>query len=491
MRALVIGSGIAGIATAIRLKSKGYEVTVFESSEEPGGKISELKMNGFRFDLGPSLFTLPELVDELFDLFPEYKSDFEYSRLKSICKYYWEDGKNVQAVSDTEQFATNLETEFGVEKKTTLNYLKHCNHLYKLTAPTFLNKSLHKWNTWISPDVIKPILSISKLNLFRTLSEVNQDYFAEPHVRQLFNRYATYNGSSPFLTPGIMQIIPHLEYNLGAYFPKKGMRQIILSLVELAKHAGVEFRCGEKVKNIIVCNGTAKGIELKDEVVKGDLVISNSDIFNTNTKLLKKRHVNNISKNAERSSSGMIFYLGIKGTHDQLNLHNILFSNDYKDEFNSIFNKKKISSDPTIYIHISSKINESDAPANSENWFVMVNAPVNNGQDWEVEKKQTREHIINKINRTLKIDIREKIITEECFTPADIEERTGSHKGALYGTSSNSKFAAFLRHPNFSKKVKNLFHVGGSVHPGGGIPLCLNSAKIASSLIPNCHVEAN
>ena len=152
--------------------------------------------------------------------------------------------------------------------------------------------------------------------------------------------------------------------------------------------------------------------------------------------------------------------------------------------FEHIFDKKSISSDPTIYINISSKEEGSDAPQGCENWFVMINAPGNYGQDWETLKKEVRQRIVKKINRILKVNIEEYIEAEEILEPMTIESRTYSHKGSLYGASSNSQFAAFLRHPNFSKQLKNLYFCGGSVHPGGGIPLCLLSAKIVSNLIP-------
>jgi len=487
MKAVVIGSGIAGIASALRLKSKGYDVTVLESSHKPGGKITELQLGAYRFDMGPSLFTLPELIDELYTLFPEHKTQFDYTRLKVICNYFWEDGKKVQADADPQQFAKNIEKEFNSSKTEVLDYLEESKKIYELTTPTFMEKSLHKASTWLSKDVIKPILSISKLHLFNTLADVNQSRFKDPHVQQLFNRYATYNGSSPFLTPGVMQVIPHLEFNLGAFLPKNGMSDIIYSLVSLAKEVGIEFRFNEEVKKIIVCQGTAKGVELKNEVIKADVVVSNSDVHNTQNVLLKKEHFRKPSKETARSSSAFIFYWGIKGNFEELDIHNILFSKNYKEEFKTIFEEEKLGEDPTIYIHISSKLNNKDAPAGCENWFVMINTPPHNGQNWGEEKARIKELVINKIERVLSKTISDKIEVEQCVSPDDIQKNTGSFRGALYGTSSNSKFAAFLRHPNFSNQVKNLYHCGGSVHPGGGIPLCLNSAKIACSLIPDSN----
>jgi phytoene dehydrogenase-like protein len=185
----------------------------------------------------------------------------------------------------------------------------------------------------------------------------------------------------------------------------------------------------------------------------------------------------------EPSSSAMIFYWGMKKEFPQLDVHNIFFSNDYKKEFNTLFNEATVDDDPTVYIHISSKIVKEDAPENCESWFVMVNVPSNQGQNWTELRARIRKQIIEKLNRLLDDDIESLIEEEDFLDPVRIEQRTSSFKGALYGASSNDRMAAFFRHPNFSK-TKGLFFAGGSVHPGGGIPLCLLSAKITSDLIP-------
>lgn len=184
-----------------------------------------------------------------------------------------------------------------------------------------------------------------------------------------------------------------------------------------------------------------------------------------------------------KSSSGIIFYWGIKHEFKQLGLHNIFFADDYEAEFDTIFRKKSIYHDPTIYVNITSKHTPTDAPPGCENWFAFINVPNNQGQDWDAFIAEAREHMIRKANRILKTDIRPLIETEMVFDPRIIESRTSSAFGAIYGNSSNNKFAAFLRHANFSKDIKNLYFCGGSVHPGPSIPLCLLSAKITTNLI--------
>jgi phytoene dehydrogenase-like protein len=185
----------------------------------------------------------------------------------------------------------------------------------------------------------------------------------------------------------------------------------------------------------------------------------------------------------ERSSSALIFYWGISKSFAELDVHNIFFSADYEQEFSELFDHHTISDDPTVYINISSKLNVADAPTGNENWFVMINAPSSKGQDWDQLIKRTRKNVLLKLNRLLKTDIESFIVSENILDPRSIEKKTYSHQGSLYGTSSNSQFSAFMRHANRSSQFENLFFCGGSVHPGGGIPLCLYSAKIVSEWV--------
>tara|TARA_B100000925_G_C21857071_1_gene408309 strand:- start:163 stop:690 length:528 start_codon:yes stop_codon:yes gene_type:complete len=175
----------------------------------------------------------------------------------------------------------------------------------------------------------------------------------------------------------------------------------------------------------------------------------------------------------------------MRGNSTNLDLHNIFFASDYKKEFESIFEKKELYDDPTIYVNITSKDVKSDAPKGCENWFVMVNAPHNTNQNWKSDIKVLKKNIINKLEKILKVSIDDKLIKEKIYSPVDLDKNTNSHLGSLYGTSSNDMFSSFLRHPNFSRKIKNVFFCGGSVHPGGGIPLCILSSKIISDLIEN------
>ncbi len=238
-----------------------------------------------------------------------------------------------------------------------------------------------------------------------------------------------------------------------------------------------------EVKEIVEKQHTVKGIRTNDGFIAADLVVSNVDSYFTYKHLLNNETaVKKVLKN-ERSSSAFIFYWGIKQSFPNLHLHNIFFSKNYREEFDHLFVKKKFYDDPTIYINITSKMEKGHAPDESENWFVMVNAPAHTEMDWERQRSELKQHIISKLNRMLSTDLNDLIEVEEVLSPLDIERQTASYKGSLYGTSSNSKWAAFLRQANYSSAVKGLYFTGGSVHPGGGIPLCLKSAKIVTDLI--------
>ena len=480
----IIGSGIAGLSAALRLRSLGYEVTVFEAHTGPGGKLDEISQDGFRFDLGPSLFTMPQYIDELFELFDENPRDhFNYLKKETLCNYFWTDGTRFQTPADKEEFINSFSTSFNENPVKVRRFLEDNSLKYELTAPLFLERSLHRLKTYLNGITVKAIAKIYRLDLFKSLYSTLKSYFKNPKSLQFFSRHATYNGSSPYQTPGIMSLIPHLEMHFGTYYPEGGMRSITESLYQLAIRHGVQFRFDEKVTRIDLHKGKVIGLSTAKGSYPFDIVVSNMDVVPTYRKLLTGIKAPEKTLAQERSSSALIFYWGIQKTFKELDLHNIFFSDSYEEEFNCIFKKKTLSEDPTVYVNISSKHTASDAPEGRENWFVMINAPGNYGQNWEELIDLSRERILNKLSLLLGVNIKEFIETEFVWDPRGIEAKTDSFLGALYGAASNDRMAAFLRHPNRAPQISNLYFCGGSVHPGGGIPLCVQSGKIVSELI--------
>jgi phytoene desaturase len=483
-KVIVIGSGIAGLAAAIRLAVQGFAVEVYEKNNEPGGKLTAFEKNGFKFDAGPSLFTQPKNIEELFSLAQEsIENFFTYSPVNITCKYFFENGITINAYTDVEKFEQEIIDNTVQEKGSIKKYLAESKKVYDKIGSIFLNNSLHKGRTWLNKKIIGALAATKLSYIFKTLNKHNYSRFSSPELQQIFNRYATYNGSNPYRAPGMLSLIPHLEFTEGTYYPKGGMISISNTLYQLAIKKGVQFFFNSPVQHIIHTEGKVNGVVINGQNKYANIVISNADVFFTYKNLLKNNFKANKILKQQRSSSALVFYWGINKIFSQLQLHNIFFSKDYKNEFDNLFKHKQLSNDPTIYINITAKMESGHAPAGKENWFVMVNAPENNGQDWEEIKTATRKNIIEKLNRILQTDIEPLIEFEEILDPVIIETKTGSYAGSLYGTSSNSAIAAFLRHANFTATIEGLYFCGGSVHPGGGIPLCLSSAKITTDLV--------
>lgn len=482
-KVIVIGAGIAGIAAAIRQAVKGHEVAVYEANAYPGGKLSAFRSGGFRFDAGPSLFTMPHYVDELFTLAGKNpKEAFSYEKLETVCRYFYEDGTRINAWANRDKLAEEIALKTKDPASAVHQFLDYSARIYAITHAIFLEKSLHRLRSFLNWETLKAVFRFPKIDPFRSMNAANTNFFKDDKTIRFFNRYATYNGSSPYKAPATLNVIPHLEQHFGAYFPKGGMVAITQSLVTLAENLGVKFNYNARVEEILVEDKKVKGIRLNGENIPADRVISNMDIWFTYCQLLKNEVAPKRILSQERSSSALIFYWGIQAEFPELDLHNIFFSEDYKKEFAAIWEQQAVDDDPTIYINISAKYQTEDAPKGAENWFVMINVPANTGQNWDKLIAEARKNIIQKLSRMLNRDIAPLIVSEEILDPRSIEHKTASYQGSLYGTSSNNQFAAFLRHANFSSKIKELYFVGGSVHPGGGIPLALLSAKIVDDL---------
>ena len=483
--AIVIGAGIAGLASAMRLQVMGYEVTVYEKNNYPGGKLSHFEINGYQFDAGPSLFTRPKLIEELFVLANEpMENYFSYERVPVACHYFYQDGTLIKAYADHEKFAEEIQVKTGEPAEHVHEYLRHSANAYENIADIFLKYTLHRLSTLFKAPVAKAIQYLKWPYLFTSLHQYNQSRFQSSKLVQLFNRYATYNGSNPYKAPAMLSLIPHLEHNEGTFYPKGGMISITRALFALAEKKGVKFIFDTTVDKIIRANNQVQGVVVNGENIMANLVVSNMDVYFTYQHLLGEPLKAKKILKQERSSSAFIFYWGMSKTFEQLSLHNIFFSEQYEAEFNSLFHTRQPFADPTVYINITSKCEPGiQAPSEKENWFVMVNAPANNGQDWDAIRDFYKKAILQKLNSIIGEDIAKYIEVEEVLSPVSIETKTASYMGSLYGTSSNSKMAAFMRHPNFSNTIKGLYFVGGSVHPGGGIPLCLSSAAIMSDLV--------
>ena len=478
-RAIIIGSGIGGLAAAIRLARQGIAVEVFEASGKPGGKISERNFDGFRFDAGPSLLTLPELLLDLLD------DDLRIpiKKLETITNYFYPDGTRLAAYNDVQKLSGEIQEKLNVPAEKVTGYLRKAAKVYELTSDLFIFGSFHRLGNLMNLQSLKTLVNFRKLQAFSSLHDFNQRQLGEQRLVQLFDRYATYNGSNPYQTPATLSVISHLEHNLGAFIPEKGMFQITDSLHRQALRLGVKFHFNQPVRKVETGPEKVSGVWTDSGFVASDIVVSDVDIHLFYSSLLPDPQRLRKIDREKRSSSALIFYWGMKDVFPELDVHNIFFSGNYPEEFRHLFALKDISDDPTVYVYISSKYNPADAPEGCENWFVMINAPADTGQDWDKQIASSRRTILDKLERMLGKKLSDKISSEEILSPPEIDKQTGSVGGSLYGSSSNSRYASFNRHANFRSDIRGLYFVGGSVHPGGGIPLCLSSAGIVDGLV--------
>ena len=471
----IIGAGLAGLSAAAYLSARGCRITLLEQQPFPGGKVGEFRDQGFRFDTGPSLCTMPEVFDNLFNaLGSSLSQESDWIPLKPGTRNFFPSGIRIDATSDIQAFQKEIASLSTKDAEMLPKFLAYSSRLFKKTSPWFLERPFRETikDNWT--DLPTAFTSIPLAEMFRTMHSSLRGYFKSPEVIQLFARSATYNGSSPYKTPAVFNVIPHVEFNQGAFFPKEGIASLISSITRLLSQREVVMEHNTAVKRILHRSNVCSAIQLANGDELGcDAIISTIDSQITYRKLLRiPSKVGN-----QRSLSAMVFLWGVGTEHKELLHHNIFFSQNYKKEFHQLFRENCLPDDPTVYVCISSKTKHDDAPQGGENWFVLVNAP-STLKDYSVDV--LRDRIFKKLE-LFGID-QPPILTESTLTPRTIAIRDGSSDGALYGNASHSLVSAFLRHPNSNQRFSNLFHAGGTVHPGGGMPLAILSGKHSASL---------
>ena len=486
-KVVVIGAGLGGLSAAIRLAAKGFAVTVLEKNETVGGKVNFVRSNGFTFDTGASLLTMPHVLRDLFEAANRRLEDYlELVPLDPICRYVWSDGTTFDASTDLAKTQSEIEKieprdVAGFEK-----FIHDSEQKYHIAEKTFLAHALNDLPKLLRPKYARDLLQISSL---QNLDSHNQKYFRSPKIQQLFNRFATYNGSSPYQVPATFALIPFVEFGLGAWYVKGGIYQIPTALAKLAKELNVEIKTDCAVERIVVENKTAVGVALHNGAhLKSDFVVANSDAIETYRNLLTETERTSFPDKKldkiEPSCSGFVLLLGVKKRFPKLAHHNIFFSDDYKLEFDQIFKQLRPATNPTVYVCATSQTDNTQAPDNSENLFVLINAPSTSDKtDWAREAKSYRDLIVKKLEKFGLENLEESIVFEQTITPADFETKYLANRGSIYGVSSNGIFSAFMRPPNKPRDIANLFFAGGVTHPGGGMPLVLLSGKMAADLI--------
>jgi phytoene desaturase len=482
---IVIGSGLGGLSAAIHLQHRGFSVRLFEKNVSPGGKMGEYTIDGYRFDTGPSLLTMPFVVEDLFKSTGANREDYlSIVPLNPLCRYFWEDGAVLDASVDIERISQEIAKFSPVDGKNYRAFLEYTRRIFNLTADIFLFSPVHEIKTILNWRSLETLLSLPQIDPLRSMHSGISRFFNDPRVVQLFDRFATYNGSNPYQAPATLNIIPFVEHGLEGYYIKGGMYQLVHALEKLALNLGVEIHTNALVQQIIHHSRQVQGVLVDDKFFEASYIVCNAEVVTAQNQLIsgfpkRQEKLNRL----EPSLSGMAFLWGVSQQHPMLAHHNIIFSQDYHREFTHIFDEERAPDDPTVYIAITAKTDPEHAPANGENWFVLLNMPyLKEGQDWEVETARMREAVFQKLRRR-RIDISAHIETERVYTPGTFYQLYGSNRGSIYRISSNSRSTAFRRPANRSRNIEGLYFAGGSTHPGGGIPLVLLSGKITAKLI--------
>lgn len=486
MKIGIIGTGIGGLSAACELAKDGHDVTMYEKNDKPGGKLNEDVIDGFRFDTGPSLFTMPFVAEELFNYCGFELSDhIQTQPLTPLCRYNYADGTVFDSFEDRDAAVNAIKNFSETDSKVYIQFLDKAAKLYERTAQSFIFNPLADLRDLRS----LRWLDMLRIDAFTTVSDRVDQAFESSYMRMFFKRFTTYNGSNPWQAPATLNVIPHVELNQGGYYIKGGMYRIADALVRVAESLGVKFHYNVHVDRIGHKSGKADHLIVDGHRVEFDLIVSNSDATHTYTKLVsddvisppKKKHL----KSVEPSCSGFVMLLGINRTYEQLVHHNIFFSSDYKTEFDDIFKRGKLPSDPTIYIANTSYTDPNHAPEGGSNLFILVNAPWVRDSDpfSESAKESYAEKIMLALAGHGLRGLKASVQVKKIITPADFQDLWLSNKGSIYGTSSNHRLAAFMRPRNRSPFLRNLYLVGGSTHPGGGIPLVMLSARHACELI--------
>lgn len=466
----VIGSGVAGLAAAALLANKNYKVTVYEKEATYGGKLGLLKLGQAIFDTGPSLGTEPEVIDSIFiECNKDPRNYWNYKSTKELTRYFWLDGTKYIMPTGSIPIKQSLIKTFDLDPGKVGKLFDIYNYQYKIVAPEYLDKPFRPG----SLDNLKIINKLAKAVplMMQTAHGFNNRYLSNKKAVQLFDRFATYSGSDPYRGPALLDFAGSPELTDGVFYPTGGMRSIADGLYKLCLDKGVEFEFSHSIDSI---KKSSLSYLINNSNRRFDTVIYNGDSARLYDLLDETKRAKKSIKN-ERSTSGVVFYWQVKGHYKELGLHNIIFSSNYKKEFKDIKNGN-IPEDPTIYINITSKIEPKLARPGHENWFVMINAPAGISDS---NVNNLRQTVVRRIEGVLNTKL--LIDEEDNLTPTKIQKRDNAYHGAIYGQSSNNPKIALFKQPNEVKGYDNLFCVGGTVHPGGGVPLSIRSAKIVAS----------
>jgi phytoene desaturase len=480
-KAIVIGGGLGGLATALRLAGRNWDVTVYEQGATMGGKMNSWTREGFKFDTGPSLLTMPWIFSELFESVGEQINDHvRFQPVEPLAHYVFDDGIGFQVSASLPQWLKTLRNLEPQGERRFLELMHLGARLFTLSVHTFFRRSPFE-----TPDR-EALVALRHMPFRRAWGRYDRtihSFFRSPHLRRMYERFPTYVGSSPYHIPATLTLIPFLEHAFGGWYVKGGLYCIVESLVGLLEKRGVALCTGQRVHRIISRKEQIKGIELENGAFHGcDVAIMNGDASLARV-LLRQPGAIALSE-SDRSLSCFVLLIGIKCRLPDLAHHTVYFSADYREEFAELFNRRRFPQDPTVYVSMPSKGDRTIAPPNGETLFIMANAPANDSDAWDEQKIASARHrVFQRLRKSGFPDIERDIVVSTVWTPRRMAESYNMPGGAIYGTHSHGWRRAFLRPPNKDRRHCGLYYVGGSTHPGGGTPTVLMSAHITSELI--------
>lgn len=478
---VVIGSGIGGLATACLLAHRGDAVTVLERNEQPGGRLSVLEKNGFRFDMGPSWYLMPELFEHFFQLLGERVEDhLKLQRLSPSYRIFFPGrSEPVDIFSDLAKDMQTFELlEPGCAPRIQ-QYLAEAEKKYNLSVRHFLYRNIDRLRDFLIPELAK---EAKGLKMLRSMDRYTKSLFQSEELRQILQYTLVFLGNSPKNCPALYSIMTHIDVSQGVFYPVGGLGEIVKAMTRMAQARGVNIRCNAEVTQIVVEHGKATGVQLKNgERIAADTVISNADRHWTDTQLLPAGLGSTTQRywdKAVLAPSAHILYLGVRGRVSQLEHHNFIFAKRWDEHFDSIFGTKRWPEDPSIYVCAPSRTDASVAPPDHENLFVLT--PIASGFERSKEEQDAfGEGVLQMLESKMQIpDLRARIVTKETFCVADFRKRYLSVRGTALGLAHTLKQTSLLRPNNWNKRVAELYYVGGNTVPGIGMPICLISAEL-------------
>ena len=483
LRVVVAGGGVGGMAAALRLRAAGHQVTLLERNEELGGKLSVRRRDGFSFETGPSLLTIPHVFEQLAAVAGKTLADVvELVPLDPVCRYRFADGATLDARPDPDAMLAAVERLSPGSGPAWRAFQARGERTWDAAEPTFFSGALDPRG--LARRSGSPA-ALAHIDPLPTLATRARRTFSDPRLAQYVMRYATYSGSSPYRAPATLACISSVEQRFGGWYVRGGLIALRDGLAALLAATGVEVRTGTEVTAIEANRTRVTGVTVAGgERLAADVVVANVDAAHLYRDLLPRRGTRRARRRlarAGRSSSGFVLLAGVRGRTEGLAHHNVWFSGDYRREFADIFERDAAPADPTVYVCCSAVTDPGQAPDGDENWFMLVNVPSGRTGRWATEGDRYRDHLLG-VLAGRGVDLAGRLAFTETVTPADIEVRWRADGGAIYGTSSNSRRAAFLRPANRGPR-RGLYLAGGSAHPGGGLPLVAMSGAIVSNMV--------